>query len=376
MRILFIGHEQDLNGASRSLLNIIAQIEDIHSVFVLSPYESGPFVDALRQRKVTVLYRPYYRWCLQKASFLGWVKKRTLWYLYQSRQNQRIARELAAFCKENRIDVIHTNTGVIDLGARIRKLSGMPHVWHLREFADLDFHMYPLVSRSRYEKQMAAGADRFICISDAIRKHYSFLPQNARILVYNGVDRSNILTDHTPSDTVRLLIAGRISPEKGQWLAVCACQKLVNRGIQNFVLNIAGSGDLGHPVPEDMKERVILLGQVKDMPALRKNIDVELVCSAAEAFGRVTAEAMLGGIPVIGSRSGGTIELIEEGVTGYLYPKGDVDALADKLALLIENHELRNSMGKAAQEYAVSHFMIERCVQEILDVYASLEEEK
>lgn len=376
MRILFIGHEQDLNGASRSLLNIIAQIENDHEIFVLAPYESGPFIDALQKRKVTVLYRPYFRWCVQKASFLGWVKKRTLWYLYQSRQNQRIARELAVFCKENKIDLIHTNTGVIDLGARIRKLSGLPHVWHLREFADLDFHMFPLVSRKRYEKQMAAGADRFICISNAIRQHYDFLPDSAKVLVYNGVDRSNILTEHSTSDTVRLLIAGRISPEKGQWLAVCACQKLVERGIEGFVLNIAGTGDLGHPIPENLKNRVVLLGQIKDMPALRKDIDVELVCSAAEAFGRVTAEAMLGGIPVIGSRSGGTIELIEEGTTGYLYPKDDVAALADRLALLIENNELRNTMGKAAQDYAVSHFMIERCVQEILAVYKSLEDKK
>ena len=376
MRILFIGHEQDLNGASRSLLNIIAQIENDHEIFVLAPYESGPFIDALQKRKVTVLYRPYFRWCVQKASFLGWVKKRTLWHLYQNRQNQQIARELSVFCKENNIDLIHTNTGVIDLGARIRKLSGLPHVWHLREFADLDFHMFPLISRKRYEKQMTAGADRFICISNAICQHYDFLPASAKVLVYNGVDRSNILTERSTSDTVRLLIAGRISPEKGQWLAVCACQKLVERGIEGFVLNIAGIGDLGHPIPENLKDRVILLGQIKDMPALRKDIDVELVCSAAEAFGRVTAEAMLGGIPVIGSRSGGTVELIEEGITGYLYPKDDVVALADRLALLIENNELRNTMGKAAQDYAVSHFMIERCVQEILAVYKSLEDKK
>lgn len=73
------------------------------------------------------------------------------------------------------------------------------------------------------------------------------------------------------------------------------------------------------------------------MPSLRKNMDVELVCSRAEAFGRVTAEAMLGGMSVIGSNTGGTVGLINHKKIGYLYSKSDINELAEYMKEFICN---------------------------------------
>ena len=98
-------------------------------------------------------------------------------------------------------------------------------------------------------------------------------------------------------------------------------------------------------------------------------MDVELVCSRAEAFGRITAEAMMGGMPVIGSDTGGTPELIREGETGFLYEYGNSEALADRMAFFIEHPEAITMMGHKAQAYALQNFTIERCVKEIMDVY-------
>ena len=111
------------------------------------------------------------------------------------------------------------------------------------------------------------------------------------------------------------------------------------------------------------------MGQVNNMPALRSEVDVELVCSRAEAFGRVTAEAMMAGLPVIGSNTGGTPELIVEGETGFLYEYNNLDDLVDKMEILITNSKLRNIMGQKAQNYAIEHFTIDRCVDEIEAVY-------
>ena len=74
-------------------------------------------------------------------------------------------------------------------------------------------------------------------------------------------------------------------------------------------------------------------------------------------------------MPVIGSDTGGTPELIRDGETGFLYPYGDAEALADRMAYFISDPEKIGEMGKKAQEYALTHFTIERCVREIREVY-------
>lgn len=139
----------------------------------------------------------------------------------------------------------------------------------------------------------------------------------------------------------------------------------------SFTIYIAGSGEVYFEVNNELKERVHFLGQVDNIRDIRKHIDIELVCSRAEAFGRVTAEAMLAGIPVIGSNTGGTPELINDGVDDFLYERGNIEMLADKIEILIKNKCLLKEMGRVAKEKAKKMFTIERCVKEIENVYKS-----
>lgn len=373
MNILLIGHEREKNGASMSLLNIIGELEqdrDNH-IFVLTEYRDGPFRKALESHRVTILTVPMRSWYEKKKSplyrarkFLGYLVKGTV-------INHRAARTVAAYAKENRIDVIHSNSSVLAVGVLVSRMTGIPHVMHIREFRDLDFNLCPVVP----EKWLAALRNRhtnaYLCVSKAIADHNVFLDGNKKRVVYNGIDRKNYLErgERQPGEPVRFLIAGRVSPTKGQDEAVKAAAILAGRGIDGFTLSIAGSGELSAPVPECVKDRVRLLGFINDMPSVRRNMDVELVCSRAEAFGRITAEAMMGGMPVIGSDTGGTPELIREGETGFLYPYGDAEALADRMEYFISHPEKIGEMGKKAQEYALTHFTIERCVREIGEIY-------
>lgn len=370
MKILLIGHEAKLNGASRSLLDIISVLEKKHEIFVLTAYNSGDFYDELSTHQVQILCYPFYRWCVQKFTIKNWCKRLVRWYFYEQFINRVTAKKVADYVRKQKIDVIHSNSSVINIGALIKKYSDAKHVWHIREFADLDFNMYPLVPKKYYYKNMNRFTDQFICVSRAICDHYPLLDEKKKRVVYNGVSERNILSSPKKiGREIRFLIAGRLSKTKGQEDAVKACLKLVEGGVTHFHLSIAGDGKLEKPIPEVLKEHVSLLGPVKNMPELRQNMDVELVCSKAEAFGRVTAEAMLGGMPVIGSNSGGTTELIIDGKNGYLYQNGDIDDLASKMKIFIEHPELCTSMGHSAQEYAKNHFTIEKCVQEIMKVY-------
>lgn len=101
-----------------------------------------------------------------------------------------------------------------------------------------------------------------------------------------------------------------------------------------------------------------------------RRCDVFAMPSAGEGFGLVFLEAMAFGKPVIGGAHGGTLDVIEDGVTGYLVRYGDVDRLAHVLEGLLANDRLRKDMGQRAQErvhrtYLFEHF--ERRLTNILE---------
>lgn len=377
MKILFAAHEGDLNGSSKSLINLIDILSQSHTVFVLTSYREGKFVEELKKHDCTVWYAPYFRWVkTRSASSLRWLYQRLKWFGYEQWVNRASAKQIAARAKEEGIDLIHSNTRVIDIGGLIGKYAGIKHIWHFREFGEEDFRMYPVTSVKKHYRQVSQMADGVIMISDAIQSKFApLLDEKVQVFrIYNGVDDSNVWEKQPfVPETVSFLISGRISPTKGQQDVVKAAHLLLKKGYTNFKIYMAGTMsshfELFDSETEDVRGYVELLGQISDMPKLRKEMDVELVCSKAEAFGRVTVEAMMGSLPVIGSAAGGTVELIQEGVTGYLYEQGNPQALAEKMQKFLDDPALVYGLGHAAWEQTKEYFLIQRCALEIAEVY-------
>lgn len=372
MNILYITHENQLNGASKSLLNIIDNIDPKKNhVSVVLSAENGRLNQELAKRSVETIILPYYRWCEVNTNFKYWAYVNLRWVLYGRRRNLETAKILAVYIKENNIDIVHVNSSVVGLAVDIRKYSSVKIVWHLREFADLDFDMYPLKSIRGYYQLMNSSADLFICNSNAVRQHYKEIDDNKKVVLHNFVENRNLVQhDYSDHKVINFLISGRISAAKGQDEAIHACEILLKRNLTNFKLYMAGPGDIN--IPSQLKERIVLLGQVEDMPALRKKMDVELVCSRAEAFGRVTVEAMLSGLPVIGSDTGGTPELIQNGKNGYLYKYGDAGELASKMSSFIADPDTIKSMGLYGQEYAKKRFLSDVYMKKLMQIYNGL----
>ena len=89
------------------------------------------------------------------------------------------------------------------------------------------------------------------------------------------------------------------------------------------------------------------------------------MCSKAEGFGRVTAEFMSWGKPVIGRDSGATPEIVEDRVSGFLYD-GSIEDLARKMALLIEDCDLAVELGKQGQQQVARRFEHAVCADGLL----------
>lgn len=378
MNVLFITHEKNLNGASKSMLNLIDELSNKHNFYAISPFSDGSVVEELNRRNVKVFYHPIKRWMRKKpGSKFKWFAIRMKWRLCNCFVNEIEEKKIEKEIKDLNIDVIHTNTSVINLGGLLHKKTGIPHVWYIREFGQEDFGIYPLDNNAKFFKTIDAESTKVITVSKALAQKYQpYIKNDKLVTIYNGIGSENNIekNNHHEGEKFIFLITGTLQPGKGQNIAVNAASELVKRGVHNFQLYIAGNGDKSwlEGLFEEESKYVTFLGRVSDMCALRKKVDVELICSKSEAFGRVTAEAMMGGIPVIGADTGGTPELIVDGQTGFIYRQSNPIDLADKMEFCINHPEEIERLGLNAKEYAKEHFTIKRCAKEVDDIYTSI----
>ncbi len=105
-----------------------------------------------------------------------------------------------------------------------------------------------------------------------------------------------------------------------------------------------------------LRDRVFFLGNVPNLEEVVGASDLFLLPSEAESFGMAALEAMASEVPVIATQAGGLTEVVEDGVTGYLLPVGDIDAMAARAIEILSNNELRLRMGKAGRAAAIEKF--------------------
>ena len=170
------------------------------------------------------------------------------------------------------------------------------------------------------------------------------------------------------------MLVGRGAPGKGQHLALHALTLLSRAGL-DLTLTLVGSGGPRYDAllasiaaRAGVADRVRLVGQVADPTPYVLGADVALVPSRAEAFGRVTVEAMKLGRPVVGAASGGTLELVQDNVTGLLHPPDDSGALADQVARLYHDRALLARLGARAREWATAAFTHEQYAADLTAV--------
>ena len=173
--------------------------------------------------------------------------------------------------------------------------------------------------------------------------------------------------------------AGRLVWEKGVDVLIQAFGKVISR-IPQAKLLIAGDGPERARLQEliatqGLSKHVSMLGHLSrtEMEQHFAQAWVQVVPSRwAEPFGMVATEAMMRGIAVVASDSGGLSEIVYNGKTGSLVPPGDVNRLATALRHLLQNCALAERMGKAGREVALTHFTEEIFVTRFVHLYQSL----
>lgn len=185
------------------------------------------------------------------------------------------------------------------------------------------------------------------------------LPAEAIVVVYPGFDVDLATPRHARrGHGTRLLFVGNLDPRKGLHTLVEAIHLLKDPEI---VLDVLGD-ESSHPryarrvrrlvANRGLEGAVRLHGRVDRQSVARfySEADVFVLPSSYEPFGIVFAEAMSCGLPIIATSAGGTPELVVHGENGLLVPPHDVNALAEAIASLATDHELRRALGARGYE--------------------------
>jgi len=162
---------------------------------------------------------------------------------------------------------------------------------------------------------------------------------------------------------------GRLSPEKRPDLFVSMAELLTERDSETTFAFI-GSGPLAEPLarrlPPRLRGRVVFAGLHPDAASLLSGIDVLVCPSDTEGTPRVIIEAMLAGVPVVGTRVGGVPDLIINRQTGLLVEPGSPGALADAVRALLDRPELAQAIAaraRTAAQFLTSDQMEEQTAQ-------------
>jgi glycosyltransferase involved in cell wall biosynthesis len=379
MHVCFISHSASRGGAELSLLDLIDALRarGIRCSCFL-PREGA--LDGLLARKgVEATVVPYKQWVGSDRSVLRRARR-------LGRTGQAL-RPLVSAIRRTRCDVVYTNTVTTCAGAVAAKIAGKPHVWHIREFG-FDDHGLNFDFGVGFSRRLVGWLSA-ACVANsrAVAEEYApYLGGTVPEVVYNSVEIASA-GDGEPPETpwrhqgaIRCMVVGRLQPRKGQEEAIRGMVELGRANVPAELL-LLGNAD---PEYRARLERVIdehgLTDRVhvlpfSDSPApLMHTADVILVCSRREAFGRVAVEAMKLRKPVIGTRSGGMPEVVQDGTTGFLYTPGDTRELAARIAELWANPGTREAMGVEGRRRARSCFTrekygrdVERILKRVID---------
>ena len=376
LRVLFVTHCSGMGGANRCLLQMVKELKMMYGIepVILAPRrrEGGLTIfSKCREEGVPCIQARFYPFKLKRKIKSVIQELMNIFLFYPS---------IVLRMRHMHFDLVHSNGSVTAVGAMISRAKHLPHVWHLREYGILDFGLYPIFGKW-YERLMYSMGDRFIAISGRIKEAFlDTIPEDKIILSYDGIDASmyNIMADHR-HEKMQFVMVGVVGDGKGQLEAVKALAMLKAQGydaclsIVGPICNLSYGEAIRAVIAENhMEDMVTLTGERDNVPEILSRMDVGLMLSRCEGFGRVTVEYMLQGLAVIASDTGANPEIVDDGVTGLLYPYGDTAALADRMKTLIDHRSDIPAMAERGRQKVLDNFLSTRNTTEVYEVYKSL----
>lgn len=295
-------------------------------------------------------------------------------------QDMAAFREIRAVLSKTRPDLVTTHSNKAGLLGRLAARSlHIPavHTSHGFLFSanpkSPGGHFYRLM-----EKIAARVSERIIAVAESEFKtaeNLRVITPSKMTVVHNGLPELNPpLTAEPATDPPRLVMVARFAEPKDHLTLLQALGAFKEK---SWTLSLVGDGE-GRSraekitAEEGISKQVEFLGGREDVPAILNESQVFVLSSRREGFPLSVLEAMRAGLPVVASHVGGISEAVEEGISGFLFPPGDVEALQCCLGKLLDDPSLRQSMGEAGRKRFLKYFTLDRMVEETIAVYRSV----
>ena len=369
----FVSDNSQMSGAFKCLVTMVKLLRDDYGVIpkVIVP-RHGDGEQLLDQEKIDYVCIHSHDW-ITPINLYNLPKERAKW-IAEKATNLKAIFKIKKVLKEFDPDLVHINTSWDYVGATAACDLRIPIVWHIREFLEEDQFCrfwdkkkaYNLISKS-------AG---IIAISQAIKEKYQPIFGDKIETIYDGLDDSIYYSNHELfNDTTQILTVGGLYPGKGQAKVLKALGSLNKKGITDFKYKLVGKGGEQATLEkiaqkEGISDRVKFYGFSENPEQFYQKSDIFVMASASEAFGRVTVEAMMNGLLVIGKNSAATAEILKNGECGLLFE--DEHDLANKLEKVMANKEQACFLAKKGQDNAMQNYTANHNADKIYALYHSI----
>ncbi len=363
--VLLLDHSGELGGGELSLFDYAGTTRLPAQVAVFEP---GPFFDRLEEAGIAAEV-------IAAGSVLNVRRDNGIAKVLGIVPS--LTRSILALARRmRRAQLVYANSQkALVVAALANGIARRPLIWHLHDIMTATHF-------SGTMRRVAIGlSNRFAThlIANSHATEVSYRQAGGKLpvtVIHNGIDpapfadvdrsgvRAALVRDAgIPEEAPIVALFGRLSSWKGQDVALAAIAAVPGAHLVLVGSAMFGDGAFEASLRRDVTalgigDRVHFLGFRSDVAALMTGVDVIVHASTApEPFGRVIAEAMMAGTPVVASAAGGAIEIVEDG-TGVLVPPGDVGALAAAIRHLIADPVAAVAMAQRARATALARFAL------------------
>lgn len=378
LTVLYVCDNWPVCGAAFSVLGILKEMTIRGVKVVIAVNGEDFFYQRVKELDYTVYHIPFSKMAVPDSTSNATLAFRKIpRYLKKIKSDTGFKKLL----KIENIDIVHYCTITVDGGFDVFENRGIPIIWHIREFLneDLKWHF----RSKRQSIRELESSKMIIAVSERVKEKYEKDIKNIEIkTIYNGIDVSPFMDlKKTTSSEIRIGIVGTIKKEKGQYELIEAFSKIARKFL-NIKLIIIGKFDplnnsyhsqlRDYAEKNELQQKVEFRGQKTSVQEIWSDIDIAVVPSWAEAFGRVTVEAILAKCFVVGADTGGTKEILDYLQTGAQFEAKNIEDLANKLEFAIKVIMNKEFNYDIPRENALKEFSISNNASNILSVYKKI----
>lgn len=317
---------------------------------------------------VGVLYKS------KKMFFIDLLKDNNINIVDLSGKNKfEIMKNIKNYFKNNKVDILHTNLNTIlytMFYVKKYKIEKRLYTFHtIAEKTDskLKMHLY----KYAFNKLNFIPVAISDFIKDTIVKEFKLFPSNVEC-VYNGVDVNKFTVADRDNEKITLINVGRLNYIKNHVFLIKIFKKLIDKGY-DLKLLILGDGELREELENlvnelNLQNYVELKGVVNNVNDYLLQADIYCGTSLYEGLPITQLEAMACGMPIVSSKAGGVVDIVKNGINGYICEEFDEEKYSQLVEKLILDEKLRIEFGKNSRKIA-EELSVENCASNYEKIY-------